>query len=255
MKCIASLFVGIAFCLLLQQPAAGHSLLPVCKCSCEPAIKEGERKGNTQTFEAVPNCKCEGEDQRENCFIKKVEYKWSTSPADQKVAKITGGSKGSSCSVSILQSGSFVLVLTVTATCSDGSTCSKTVSKPIDVKKQCECSPPAGIESTGGQGGAPPPGSFGESGYSVVLSKKNPCKTLNCHCEPEISYSWSYVAGKGSAEIKVGRADKPHTILEKKSRSGNGVIKVKVTIKCTSPDGKCLPSECTKELEAPVKWH
>lgn len=254
MKYIALLFVAVAVCLLYPQSVAGYSLQQECKCSCEPEIKEGARKENKQTFEAVPNCKCEGHDQRQNCFIKKIEYKWSTSPADQEIVKITGGSTGSSCSVNILQSGSFVLVLTVKATCSDGSTCSKTVSKPIDVKKQCECSPPTGIESTGGQGGAPPSGSFGESGFSVVLSRKNPCKTLNCQCEAEITYSWSYVSGKGSAEIEVGKADKPHTILEKKSRSGKGVVKVKVTIKCASGDGKCLPGECSKELEIPVKW-
>lgn len=123
---------------LVENPPAGGS----CKCVCElaktPIVTAGTSSldggGMQHAFKPnVAKAACNGN----KCSIEKTEYSWSIGPGSTATYTVAGAKQnGEALKLDVTAAGTVVLTVTVTITCSDGTTCSATGTKTfkVDVK-------------------------------------------------------------------------------------------------------------------------
>ncbi|MEQ1607037.1 MAG: hypothetical protein ABL999_19400 [Pyrinomonadaceae bacterium] len=119
------------------NPTAGTSK---CECKCEfatPAIVTAGKRdaaggGTENSFEPNVKTSCNGN----RCEIQGIAYSWSVGAGSTATYSVHAGTdKVKKLVVDVTKSGTVELTVTVTVTCSDGSTCQATGSKTFDVKK------------------------------------------------------------------------------------------------------------------------
>lgn len=118
-------------------PVAGNE--SKCDCKCElsnpPIVTAGVQqvKGGTEhSFEPnIKNASCNGN----RCEVSKTEYSWSVGAGSTATYTIVGNNSTSKkFTVKVTKGGTVDLTVTVTVTCSDGTTCSATGNKTFRVK-------------------------------------------------------------------------------------------------------------------------
>jgi len=119
------------------NPTTGPSK---CECKCEfatPAIitagkRDAAGGGTENSFEPKVKTSCNGN----KCEVQSIAYSWSVGAGSTATYSVHAGTdKVKKLVVDVTKSGTLELTVTVTVTCSDGSTCTSTGSKTFDVKK------------------------------------------------------------------------------------------------------------------------
>ena len=110
-----------------------------CNCVCEfatpPIVPSGSgnasRTGHYSWKPSMAKSGCTGS----HCTVKSTEYAWSIGSGSTATYTVVGGKSGQELTVDVTGDGTLELTVTVTVTCSDGTTCKATGSKTFDVKK------------------------------------------------------------------------------------------------------------------------
>jgi hypothetical protein len=215
-----------------------------CICNVNPVIVPQSKQGTTWIYQGIPNASCNpfptsfnlpnsGATQIvDTCGVSNVQYSWSIASGGN-VAFINGPTTGSTVTVSITGSGTFMIRLSNTATCSDSSSCTNVTYYTDSVSEQsCTCTAgPVTITPTNRQGslwtyqGSAQASCTGQHGVSPNFDS---CAVQNT------TYSWSILAQNNSASIS-GPSNGPTVNV---AINGSGSFELRLDATTTCSDGK-----------------
>ena len=250
-------------------------------CDCSATVKV-TKSGNS--FKAAATGECKGAygigiNTFPRCETQSISYNWNIVTGKENV-DIIGKNNSSTVNLRPRTNGNYVICVTVTVICVDGTTCSATAcadqsGKPVDhpgtetkpatdpkppttgdptkpptttekIKCECECKVTGKLVKTGM--------ADGKVGYAVI-DAKGECKLKPCPIQGSVvqctvvklEYSWSIGSGKDVVEIE-GAADKSTVSLKIKG-PGRYSLNVKITATCS--DGSTCSIVLNAEDEIP----
>jgi hypothetical protein len=197
-----------------KQKESRSSDTSFCSCFVEPQIVPLSKSGNTRSYQGIPNASCssiatapspglniDASAPYDTCGVASVSYSWSITSGNS-IATINGNNNGSTVDVMVSGAGSYVLSLTNTVVCSNGSSCSNSTTYTDTVQSEpvhCTCTAgPVSIQPVNKQGNLWTYSGTVQGNCSGQYG--TPPNTSSCQVQ-NTTYQWSIDAPGGVASI------------------------------------------------------
>jgi hypothetical protein len=222
------------------------------KKSCEcGALVKATRSGNTISAVATPACKGVygiGINTFPVCSILKTEYNWTIKDGKENV-ELTGKTNGPSVTIKPKNNRGFVVCVSVTVTCIDGTVCTATdcvtqsgETVPPPTSSKCGCSAKCEVITGKKTGNS---AEFSGKITAACTGTSGSGETRIICAVGKITYNWSIGAGgKDVAEID-GKNDGP-SVKVKIKKEGPYNIYLTGTVTCS--DGTTCDFSCNAEI-------
>ena len=126
-KCIDGTVCTATDCVTQSGETVPPPTSSKCNCSASCEVKETARKGSMITYSGVVKAACTGTSgsgsTRVPCSVGKITYSWTVSSSPKGIVEIDGKADGASVNIKVKGEGDYVVSLSGTVECSDGTTC------------------------------------------------------------------------------------------------------------------------------------